>query len=104
MFGLAAVGGAWRFLSVRVRSRLQPRPSMQIGPVWIVWSLALNTPHVAPPSIVCAMYTFHWLLGSSCGLGCAPLPPLAPKNTRSAMPAALAAAHGMIAVFTPAGF
>ena len=46
--------------SRRVRSRAgvlrsHPRPSMQIGPLWMMWSLALNTPHVEPPSMVWAM-------------------------------------------------
>src|SRR5207249_3255935 len=48
--------------SVRSRAgvlRLQPKPSIQIGPVWMLWSLALNTPQVAPPSMVWAMYAFQ---------------------------------------------
>src|SRR2546430_17078628 len=70
----------------------------------MMWSLALNTPQVAPPSMVWAMYAFHWLLTSSCGLGWAPAPPCAPQKTTPTMPDLPASAHGMIAGLTPAGF
>jgi len=39
------------------------------------WSLAFDVVQLAPPSTVWAMYTFQTLFGSSCGFGCAPMPP-----------------------------
>src|SRR5438309_7733667 len=84
--------------------RLQARPSMQIGPLWMTWSEACDTAQLLHPSMVWAMYTFQMLLGLSWGFGCAPVPPLAPYQTTSTAPSVPAAIQGMTAVLFAAGY